>query len=67
MRCTDMILAIEQNSPEEIRDKGILESRLLHYDSALKFLNRYLELVPETDDADFVLELIRSIREKSNL
>jgi len=67
MRCTDMILVIEQNSPEEIRDKGILESRLLHYDSALKFLNRYLELVPETDDADFVLELIRSIREKSNL
>lgn len=64
MRCTNMILGIEGNSPEEIRDKGVLESRLLHHDSALKLLNRYLELAPEADDVDFVLELIKSIREK---
>lgn len=66
MRCTNMILGIEQNSPEEIRDKGILESKLLHHDSALKLLNRYLELAPEADDVDFVLELIKSVREKTN-
>ena len=66
MRCTNMILGIEGNSPEEIRDKGVLESRLLHHDSALKLLNRYLELAPEADDVDFVLELIKSIREKTN-
>ncbi len=54
-------------SPEEIRDKGILEERLLRYDKALPLLNKYLELEPEADDADFILELIKSVREKSNL
>ena len=67
MKCTDMILGIQPESPEEIRDKGILEERLLRYDKALPLLNKYLELQPEADDADFILELIKSVREKSNL
>jgi len=67
MKCTDMILGMQPESPEEIRDKGILEERLLRYDKALPFLNKYLELEPEADDADFILELIKSVREKSNL
>jgi regulator of sirC expression with transglutaminase-like and TPR domain len=66
MRCTNMILGIQPESPEEIRDKGILEERLLHYDKALPLLNKYLELEPEAEDADFILELIKSVREKSN-
>ena len=67
MKCTDMILGMQPESPEEIRDKGILEERLLRYDKALPLLNKYLELQPESDDADFILELIKSVREKSNL
>ena len=67
MRCTDMILGIRPESPEEIRDKGILEERLLHYNEALPLLNKYLELEPEAEDADFILELIKSVREKTNL
>ena len=67
MKCTDMILGMQPESPEEIRDKGILEERLLRYDKALPLLNKYLELEPEADDADFSLELIKSVREKSNL
>jgi len=66
MRCTDMILAVEPESPDEIRDKGILEERMLHYDDSLKYLNRYLEIAPEAPDVDFVLEMIREIREKSS-
>ena len=66
MRCTDMILGIRPESPEEIRDKGILEERLLHYNEALPLLNKYLELEPEAEDADFILELIKSVREKTN-
>ena len=66
MRCTDMILGIRPESPEEIRDKGILEERLLHYNAALPLLNKYLELEPEAEDADFILELIKSVREKTN-
>ena len=66
IKCTDLILGMQPESPEEIRDKGILEERLLRYDKALPLLNKYLELEPEADDADFVLELIKSVREKSN-
>jgi len=65
MRCINMILALEPNSPEEIRDKGILEERLLHHEQALEFLNQYLEVNPNAEDADFILDLIRSIREKN--
>jgi len=66
MRCINMILALEPNSPEEIRDKGILEERLLNHDASLKFLNQYLEINPNAEDVDFILDLIRSIREKIN-
>jgi len=66
MRCTKMILGIDPNSPEEIRDKGILEERFLNHDAALQLLDQYLELMPNAEDADFVLDLIKSIREKVN-
>ena len=66
IRCADMILEIQPESTEEIRDKGILEERLLHYDKSLPLLNKYLELEPEAEDVDFILELIKSVREKSN-
>ena len=64
LRCTNMVLAIEPESPEDIRDKGILEERLLNSESALKYLNKYLEINPNAEDVDFILELIRSIKTK---
>ena len=64
LRCANMILAIEE-LPEDVRDKGILEERMLNPDAALKCLNRYLEQSPNADDVDFVLDLIRSIEMKS--
>lgn len=66
LRCTNMILHVEPDSPEEIRDKGIILERLLNYKDALQHLNKYLEIAPEAPDADFVLELIRNTREKIN-
>ena len=66
IRCINMVLALVPDSPEEIRDKGILSERLLNYDEALELLNRYLEITPNAEDADFVLDLIRSVREKLN-
>ena len=65
LRCTNMVLAIEPESPEEIRDKGILEERLLNSEIALKYLNKYLEINPNAEDIDFILELIRSIKTKN--
>ena len=66
MHCINMILGIEPESPEEIRDKGILESRQSSYETALRSLNKYLEIAPEADDVDYVLDLIRNIKEKFN-
>lgn len=65
LRCVNMVLAIEPESPEDIRDKGILEERLLNYDGALRYLNKYLEINPNAEDVDFILELIRSIKTKN--
>ncbi len=62
LRCVDMVLSVEPESPEDIRDKGIIEDRLQNKETALKYLNRYLEINPNAEDVDFVLELIRSIK-----
>ena len=66
MHCINMVLGLESESPEDIRDKGIIHLRLLQKDPALISLNKYLELAPEADDVDDILEMIKSIKEKSN-
>ncbi len=66
MHCINMVLGLFPNDPEEIRDKGIVQSRLLQNDFAIRSLEQYLELAPEANDVDFVLELIRNIKEKSS-
>ncbi|HSB57726.1 MAG TPA: tetratricopeptide repeat protein [Nitrosopumilaceae archaeon] len=66
MHCINFILILEPNASEEVRDRGILEARLLHYDLALKSLNQYLELSPDADDVDGILDLIKSIRERTS-
>ena len=64
--CNKMILGIIPYSVDEIRDMGILEDKLGNYENAIKFLNTYLEKDPNAEDVDFVLELIREIRNKIN-
>jgi len=65
LRCANMVLAIEPESPEDIRDKGILEERSQNSEIALKYLNKYLEINPNAEDIDFILEMIRSIKTKN--
>ena len=66
MHCANMVLGLAPDDAEETRDKGILQSRMLQDGLAIKSLERYLELSPEANDVDEILELIRSMREKSN-
>ena len=66
IRCNLMILAISPDSPDEIRDIGILEEKLMNYKKSIKYLERYLELDPNAQDVDLILEFIRNIREKTN-
>ena len=61
----EMIFAIDPKNTYAIRDKGIM----LHNkdpQKSLELLNTYLELEPEANDADIILKIIRSIREKNN-
>jgi regulator of sirC expression with transglutaminase-like and TPR domain len=66
MHCINMILGLDPNLPEDIRDKGIAQTRLLQDDLAMVSLNKYLEMAPEADDVDDILEMIKGIKEKSS-
>jgi regulator of sirC expression with transglutaminase-like and TPR domain len=57
-----MVLAIDQYNPDAIRDKGIMLLKKGDQPEALKVLNSYLEINPEADDADEILNIIRQIR-----
>ena len=58
----EMVLAIDRYNPDAIRDKGIVLLKKGTSDQALYVLNTYLEVNPEAEDADEVLDIIRQIR-----
>jgi regulator of sirC expression with transglutaminase-like and TPR domain len=58
----EMVLAIDQYNPDAVRDKGIVLLKKGNSSEALKVLNSYLEINPEAEDADDVLDIIRQIR-----
>jgi regulator of sirC expression with transglutaminase-like and TPR domain len=58
----EMVLAIDGYNPDAVRDKGIILLKKGESSEALKVLNTYLEINPEAEDADDVLDIIRQIR-----
>lgn len=58
----EMVLAIDQYNPDAIRDRGIVFLKKGLFDEAASALNMYLEVDPEAEDADDVLDIIRQIR-----
>ena len=58
----EMVLAIDPYNPDAIRDKGIVLLKKGDPSEALKVLNSYLEVNPEAEDADDVLDIIHQIR-----
>lgn len=58
----EMIIAIDQHNPDATRDKGMILLKRGRSNEALEMLNSYLELDPEAEDADAVLDIIRQIR-----
>ncbi len=65
--CIDMILALRPNSPIDVRDKGISEEMLSNRHNSLILLKYYLELEPDAHDIDYIIELMRDMREKISL
>jgi regulator of sirC expression with transglutaminase-like and TPR domain len=62
----EMVIAIDQYNPDAMRDKGMMLLKRGNLTEALKTLNLYLELDPEAEDADAVLDIIRQIRSQTN-
>ncbi len=62
----EMIIAIEPHNPDAVRDKGMIFLKRNNPLNALEMLNMYLELDPEAEDADAVLDIIRQVREQIN-
>lgn len=57
----EMILNIDQTYPQAIRDKGIMMINDFP-EEARKMLEKYLEIDPEANDADQILDIIQKIR-----
>jgi regulator of sirC expression with transglutaminase-like and TPR domain len=58
----EMVLAIDCYSPDAVRDRGIILLKKGDSSEALKVLNTYLEINPEAEDADDILEIIHHIK-----
>jgi regulator of sirC expression with transglutaminase-like and TPR domain len=61
----EMILSLDRFNPEAIRDKGILLYRYKKLKESLQSFYKYIELNPEAEDIDKILDLIRQIRDTS--
>ncbi|HEX8185898.1 MAG TPA: tetratricopeptide repeat protein [Blastocatellia bacterium] len=59
----ERILLINPDSPQHIRDRGLLLATLGRTTNAILELERYLSLVPDAPDAESIREQIRSIRQ----
>lgn len=62
MKINEMILSLDSSSSEALRDKGIILYRNKKYQQALEILYKYIDLNPEADDIDRILELVKQIR-----
>jgi regulator of sirC expression with transglutaminase-like and TPR domain len=58
----EMIISIDQHNPDAMRDKGLILLKRGNTIDAVKMLNLYLELDPEAEDADEILDIIRNNR-----
>ncbi|CAN5847709.1 SirB1 family protein [soil metagenome] len=61
-KINEMILSFDSTSSEALRDKGIILYRNKEYQPALEILYKYIDLNPEANDIDRILELVKQIR-----
>ena len=62
----EMILTLDKYNPNAVRDKGILLIKKQRPEQALEMLNLYLELDPEAEDVDVILDTIHKTRSSIN-
>jgi regulator of sirC expression with transglutaminase-like and TPR domain len=57
----ERLLVLDPTSAEDIRDRGIIYSRLECFKQALEDLQRYLSLAPQAEDADAIRDQITAL------
>lgn len=62
----EMILTLDKYNPNAVRDKGILLIKKQRPEQGLEMLNLYLELDPEAEDVDVILDTIHKTRSSIN-
>ncbi|MCO4773111.1 MAG: tetratricopeptide repeat protein [Deltaproteobacteria bacterium] len=63
LRQIDRVLVIAPERYEEHRDRGLLLAEAGRGSEALVSLHRYLELAPNADDRDIIIEVVRELDE----
>ncbi len=58
LRCTDRLLTLDPEQPQEIRDRGLLYLRVGHYSAARADLKRFLDSKPSNEEAEQVREML---------
>jgi len=58
----EWILALEPNSPLEVKERGFIYEAIGDVRAAVKDLARYLDLAPDAEDADFVRTAIDRLK-----
>jgi regulator of sirC expression with transglutaminase-like and TPR domain len=64
LRAVERLLLVTPDTPDEVRDRGILLARAGRFREAIDDLERYLELVPGAPDERRVHGLLRDLREQ---
>lgn len=65
LRAVEMLVTLDPDDAEQVRDRGLLRSRLADGAGALADLERFLELAPESGSAPMVREQIERIKRRS--
>jgi regulator of sirC expression with transglutaminase-like and TPR domain len=55
-------LSLDRINPDAIKDKGMILYRYKKLKESLEYFYQYVEVNPEAEDIDKILELIRQIR-----
>ncbi|MBI3892481.1 MAG: tetratricopeptide repeat protein [Candidatus Wallbacteria bacterium] len=63
LNAVDRILLVTPDAPGELRDRGLLYDKMQHRRAALADYARYLELVPDAEDAAEIRERVAVLRE----
>ncbi|MFN8643149.1 MAG: tetratricopeptide repeat protein [Candidatus Binatia bacterium] len=62
LACSDRILLVQPELPQELRDRGLLYQQLECFSAAQADLERFLALAPNDDSADVVREKLIELR-----